>query len=319
MYDVMIIGGGFAGLAAAMQLGRARRSVLVVDTDEPRNRFSPAVHGFPGQDGRAPWEVRRDLRAELESYATVEHLAARATDASARGEGGFEVHLESANGQTRERARRLILASGVDDELPGIAGLAERWGRTVLHCPYCHGFEVGDRKLGVLATSELSMHHALLLPDWSDDVTLFVNDVFTPDAAQRRSLAARGVRVEARKVAALLGDPPALEAIRLADGEVVPLDALFVATRARLASHLAARLGCEIEDAPQGETVRTDATKETTVQGVFAAGDAARSPHNATFAAADGAMAGLAAHRSLVTEASEAPPPSGNGSPLSRG
>jgi thioredoxin reductase len=304
MYDVMIIGGGFAGLAAAMQLGRARRSVLVVDTDEPRNRYSPAVHGFPGQDGRAPFEVRRDLRAELEPYRTVEFLAARAVDARACDGDAFELSLESPTDTTRERARRLILATGVADELPRIPGLAERWGRTVLHCPYCHGFEVGDRRLGVLATSELSLHHALLLGDWSDDVTLFTNDAFAPDAAQRAALAARGTRVETRKVIELVGgEPPSLEGVRLADGEVVPLDAIFVASRTRLTSRIAERLGCELEDGPQGEIVRTDATKETTVKGVFAAGDAARSPHNALFAAADGAMAGVAAHRSLVMAA----------------
>jgi thioredoxin reductase len=304
MYDVMIIGGGFAGLAAAMQLGRARRSVLVVDTDEPRNRYSPAVHGFPGKDGRAPFEVRRELRAELEPYRTVEFLAARGVDARACDGEAFEVALESASGTTHERGRRLILATGVADELPHIPGLAERWGRTVLHCPYCHGYEVGDRRLGVLATSEISMHHALLLGDWSGDVTFFLNDAFTPDAAQRAALAARGTHVEKRKVVELVGaGPHSLEGVRLGDGEVVPLDAIFVASHPRLASRLAERLGCAIDDGPQGEIIRTDATKETTVKGVFAAGDAARSPHNALFAASDGAMAGVAAHRSLVMAA----------------
>lgn len=303
MYDVMIIGGGFAGLAAAMQLGRARRSVLVVDTDQPRNRYSPAVHGFPGQDGRTPWEVRRDLRTELETYHTVEFRGARASDARGCGDDTFEVRLESADGASRERARRLILATGVSDELPKIPGLAERWGRTVLHCPYCHGFEVGDRRLGVFATNELSMHHALLLGDWSADVTLFTDDAFSPDAAQRAALEARGVRLETRRVLELVGDAsPALDGVRVDGGEVVPLDAIFVASRTHLASPLAERLGCELEATLQGEMIRTDATKATSVRGVFAAGDAARSQHNATFAAADGAMAGVAAHRSLVLE-----------------
>jgi thioredoxin reductase len=201
------------------------------------------------------------------------------------------------------QARRLVLATGVVDELPDLPGLRDRWGRSVLHCPYCHGYEVSDQRLGVLATGESNMHQALLLPDWSGDVTLFTNGTFEPDAAQRAALAARGARVEARRVVELLGEGTDLEGIRVAgDGgdAVIALDALFTASRTRMASPLAEQLGCAFDDGPFGPVVHTDVSKETTVRGVYAAGDMARAPHTVTWAAADGVTAGIAVHRSLA-------------------
>jgi thioredoxin reductase len=198
------------------------------------------------------------------------------------------------------RARRIVLATGVVDELPAIPGLWERWGATVLHCPYCHGYEVADGRLGVLATGERSLHLALLLPDWSADVTLFTNGAVALDVAQREALSARGVRVDERAVEALVGDTPALTGIRLQRGVVVPLDALFTGFRTRIASPLAEQLGCMFDDGPVGQIIRTDERMETSVPGVFAAGDVARAFANATLAAADGVMAGTAAHQSLA-------------------
>src|SRR5688572_15196043 len=168
LHDVIVVGGSFAGLSAAMQLGRARRRVLVVDAGRPRNRFAHSSHGFLGQDGRSPAEILETFRQQVLAYPTVELRQDEASDARDAGDGGFVVELGSGGSV---RARRLVLATGVVDELPAVPGLAERWGVTVLHCPYCHGYEVADTRLGVLATGEGSMHHALLLPDWSADVT----------------------------------------------------------------------------------------------------------------------------------------------------
>ena len=295
--DVIIAGGSFAGLSAAMQLARARRRVLVVDTGLPRNRFAVASHGFLGQDGQAPEAILETARAQLLAYPTAELRWEEAEVAALRDDGTFEVALASG---TSERARRLVLATGVVDELPEVPGLRERWGRSVLHCPYCHGYEVAGRRLGMLGAGEASMHLALLLPDWSGDVTLFTNGTFEPTAEHRARLAARGVRVEPRAVAEIVGEGEALAGVRLDDGEVVALDALFTASRMRLASPLAEQLGCAVDDGPMGPVVTTDARKETTVQGVYCAGDAARSPHSATWAAADGATAGISAHQSLA-------------------
>jgi thioredoxin reductase len=295
-YEAVVVGGSWAGLSAAMQLARARRRVLVVDAGRPRNRFAAASHGFLGQDGRAPAAILDTARAQVLAYPTAEFRADEAVGAREDGD-GFALALASG---ASIRTRRLVLATGVVDELPDVPGLRERWGVTVLHCPYCHGYEVADRRLGVLATSALNVHQALLLPDWSADVTLFTNGAFEPEEAQRAALEARGVRVERRPIAALVGDAPALAGVRLRDGATCGLDALFVGSRTALASPLAAQLGCAVDDGPFGPVLRTDAAKATSVPGVFAAGDAARVPHNASFAVGDGAMAGISAHRSLV-------------------
>jgi thioredoxin reductase len=295
-YDAAVIGGSWAGLSAAMQLARARRRVLVVDAGRPRNRFAHASHGFLGQDGRTPSAILETARAQVLAYPTAEFRQDEATRAETC-DGGFQVAL--ASGATA-RARRLVLATGVVDELPDIPGLRERWGASVLHCPYCHGYEVAGGRLGVLAVGERSLHHALLLPDWSPQVTLFTNGTFEPSADQREALAARGVRVEPRSLAAVVGDGPALTGVRLDDGELVALDALFTASRTRMASALPEQLGCEFDEGPFGPVIRTDARKETTVPGVYAAGDAARAAHNATWASADGVTAGMSAHQSVA-------------------
>lgn len=295
-YDVVVVGGSFAGLAAAMQLARARRRVLVVDSGRPRNRFAHASHGFLGQDGRAPADILATGRAEVLAYPTTAFLADEATHARAASD-GFELHLASGSVVA---ARRLILATGVADDLPDIPGLRERWGVSVLHCPYCHGYEVADRRFGVLARGETAVHQALLVTDWSADVTLFTHGVAQPDAEQRAVLAARGVRIDERPVSALVGEGTELSAARVEDGTTVPIDALFTQVRTRMASPLAEQLGCEIEDGPFGPMIRTDARKLTTVPGVFAAGDTTRVPPNATLAAAEGVMAGFGAHQSLV-------------------
>jgi thioredoxin reductase len=292
----VVVGGSFAGMAAAMQLARARRRVLVVDAGRPRNRFAAASHGFLGQDGRAPADIIATARAEILAYPTVAFRAGEATHARAEGD-GFELTL--ASGSTIA-ARRLILATGVVDDLPDVPGLRERWGVSVLHCPYCHGYEVADRPFGVLAVGDNAVHQALLVTEWSADVTLFTNGVVRPDAEQRAALAARGVRVEEHPVAALLGEGMELSGGRMEDGEVIGIGALFIQLRTRMASPLAEQLGCEMEEGPFGPMIRTDARKQTTVPGVFAAGDTTRVPPNATLAAAEGVFAGFGAHQSLV-------------------
>lgn len=296
-YDVIVVGGSFAGLSAAMQLARARRRVLVIDAGRPRNRFTHASHGFMGQDGRTPAQIVETATAQVLAYPTAELRRDEAVEARPA-ERGFEVGLASGG---RVNASRLVLATGVVDELPDLPGLRERWGKSVLHCPYCHGFEVAGRRLGVLANSDANVHQALLLPDWSDDVTLFTNGTFEPTDAHRESLARRGVRLEARRVTALAGDGEALLGVRLAGSDdVVRVDALFTSSRTRMASPLAEQLGCAFDDGQFGPYIRTTDRRETTVPGVFAAGDAARASHNATWASSDGVTAGIAAHQSLA-------------------
>jgi thioredoxin reductase len=228
-------------------------------------------------------------RSQLLSYGTVSFTEGLATHAAKTGE---EFAVTVANG-TVHTASRLILATGVRDDLAPIPGLQERWGVSVLHCFYCHGYEVAGRRLAVLATSDRALQTAILLPDWSEHVTLFTNDALSLSPEQLAELRTRGVSVEARPVVALIGDLPGLSGLRLDDGRIIPVDAIFTNPRTRMASSLAEQLGCEFDEGPSGAFIRTGADKQTTVSGVYAAGDAARSGHNASWAAADGVTAGI--------------------------
>ncbi|PAU76110.1 NAD(P)/FAD-dependent oxidoreductase [Halomonas salipaludis] len=292
--DAVIIGGSYAGMAAGLQLARARRQVLVVDAGEPRNRFAAHSHGFLSQDGTPPAEIAADARGQLMEYPTVEWRSGRVTSITGEAE-DFTVGL--ADGGTFQ-ARRIILAAGVTDELPDIPGVAEQWGTRVFHCPYCHGYELGQAAIGVLASSELAMHHALMLPDWGT-TTLFLNAAFEPTADQLAQLDVRGTRIERGLVSRLqAGRGEGVEVV-LSDGRQVPLAGLFVAPRLRL-SPLVAEVGCELEETPMGNLVKTDAMQATSIPGIFACGDIARAAGSVTFAVADGAMAGLSVHRSLM-------------------
>lgn len=295
-HEVIVIGGSFAGLSAAMQLARARRRVLVIDAGRPRNRFAAHAHGFFGQDGKPPAQIVEEAAAQLAAYPTVRRIAGDARTAERDADGRFHVTLADGS---RASADRLILATGIRDELPALPGLAERWGVSVLHCPYCHGYEVSGRRLGVLATHPLSVHQAILIPDWGP-TTWFTQGVVEANHEEAALLDARGVRIERSPVVEILGDAPRIESLRLADGQVVPVDALFVGARTAMASDLAQQLGCAFDDGPLGPVVRVDAGKATSVAGVFAAGDASTPMSNATFASASGVMAGVAAHRSLI-------------------
>lgn len=295
LHDAIIIGGSFAGLSAAIYLARARRSVRVIDAGAPRNRFAAASHGFFGQDGADPRAMIAAARTQLENYPSARVVRGEATEAETAPE-GFAVTL--CDGE-RLRARRLVLAFGVSDVLPDVPGLRERWGVSVLHCPYCHGFEFAERRLGVLYKTAMSVHQAALIAEWGP-TTLFLDGNEAPDEAELAALKQRGVAVEPARLAALEGAGQALSHIILADGRRTPLEALYLAPGVRLNSPIAERLGCALDDSPFGPIIRTDAAKQTTVSGVYAAGDAARVPHNAMWAAADGVTAGVSAHRSLV-------------------
>jgi thioredoxin reductase len=289
--DVAIVGGSYAGLSAALQLARARRSIVVIDAGLRRNRFAESSHGFLSRDGEAPAAIAESGRQQLLAYPNVRFVEGTAETAGREG-ADFSVSLPDE----KIAARRLILATGVVDELPPIPGLEERWGRSVYHCPYCHGYELGQGRIGVLATGEHSFHQAMMLPDWGP-TTLFVNDAFEPDAAQAAMLAARSVEIAREGVVAVDGPKPT---VILAGGRKVPLDGLFVAPRTRMASELSAALGCAFDEGPLGPYIQTDATKATSVAGVFACGDAARAAGSVSHAVGDGVTAAVAAHRSLI-------------------
>ena len=294
-HDAIIIGGSFAGLSAALYIARARRSVCVVDTGLPRNRFARHSHGFLGNDGSAPQAMLATARSQVAAYPTVTFVDGEAATAT-KVRDGFAVTLTS--GDVLEGVR-LVLAFGISDELPEIPGLPARWGASVLHCPYCHGYEFSGQRLGVLHASPKSIQQAKLVSEWGP-TTLYLNGGPEPDDASLAELTKRRVTIERTPVKALHGKGLRLSSIELGDGRLVAADALYVGPRTRLNSEIAQQLGCELDDAQPGPIVRTDADKMTTVAGVYAAGDITRGAHTVTFAAADGVMAGLAVHRSLV-------------------
>ena len=293
--DAIVVGGSYAGLSAAMQLARARRTVLVVDSGRPRNRFAAVGHGFFAQDGKPPFEILRSASEQLTVYPTVRIVHGEVATVENAGD-GFSVVL--ADG-AQAHAARLVLATGMRDELPPISGMEERWGRSVLQCPYCHGYEVADHPLGVIANHPMSGHQALLIPDWGP-TTYFTQGTFEPSPEEAAQLAVRRVRIERVPVVELLGPTPALEAVRLADERVLPMHAVFTAPVSHMASPLAEALGCAFDQGPLGAFIRTDDWKRTTVEGVYAAGDAASPFQNASLAAASGVMAGVGAHQSLA-------------------
>jgi thioredoxin reductase len=290
-HDVIVIGGSYAGMAAALQLLRARRKVLVIDAGVRRNRFASASHGFLGQDGADPAQIARAAREQLMAYPTLTWVECTATGAERRPD-DFAVTTSDGG---RHEGRRLILATGVSDTLPPVAGLSERWGKSVFHCPYCHGYELDRGRIGVIATGPVALHQAILLTEWGD-VTLLLNRAFEPGAQEREQLVARGVKIEANRIARIEGHAD----VRLEDGRMMHFAGLFTATRNAPSTPLWEALGCEMKATPFGTQILTDATKQTTVPGVFACGDAAQVPHSVSLAVGDGAMTGMHVHRSLV-------------------
>ncbi|GAA1823167.1 NAD(P)/FAD-dependent oxidoreductase [Agromyces salentinus] len=308
-WDVIIAGGGSAGLSAALMLGRSRRRVLVVDEGRPRNRFAGHMHGVIGRDHTSPLDLLADARAELGRYDGVELREGRIAAASViedpepdaaadRADRGIEIVLGDG---TRHLARRLLVASGVRDELPAIAGLAEQWGRSAFICPYCDGWEHRDERIGVLATSAMNVHQAQLMRQLSPDVTFFGHGIELP-GADRAGLAARGIRVEERAVVEVLADAEGrLTGIRLEDGTEVAIDALFVGPRQVPNDDLLRALGAERAVHPMGgEFVAVDPMGRTSVPGVWGAGNVTDPRSSVPFAMSAGNAAGAAINADLV-------------------
>ncbi|MFI1698942.1 NAD(P)/FAD-dependent oxidoreductase [Streptomyces bobili] len=295
-YEVIVIGGGAAGLSAGLVLGRSRRRTLVVDAGEPRNAPAAHMQGYLSRDGMSPAEFLATGREEIARYG-VELVRDRAVDATR--DDGFTVTL--AGGRT-VRARQLVVATGLKDELPPVEGLAERFGRDVLHCPYCHGWEVRDQAFGVLATSPMSVHQALIVTQWSKDVTLFLHTVTEAElsAEDLRRLAAAGVRVVPGEVAGLVVEDDRLTGVRLGDGSVHAREALFVAPRAVPRTDLLARLGAEMTETPFGVYPVVDGRGLTTVPGLWAAGNASGFAEQVINSASRGYRAGAAINGELL-------------------
>ena len=295
--DVAVLGGGPAGLSGALTLARSRRSVVVIDAGEPRNGPAAAVHGFFTRDGTPPGELLSAGRAEVEAYG-ARLVDDRVVGVVAEGPDAFVLTL--ANGDTVS-ARRLLVATGLVDELPDVPGVRELWGDQVIHCPYCHGWEVRDQAIGVLASGPMATHQALLFSQLSDDVVLFPH-THPPSAEQRAELAARRVEVIDAEVAALEIDDGRLTGVRLANGEVVARQVVTVAPRFVARSELLDSLGVDVveQDTGIGTRVDADPTGRTNVPGVWVAGNVADLSAQVVVAAAAGMSAGAQINADLV-------------------
>jgi thioredoxin reductase len=299
-WDCIVVGAGAAGLSAALVLGRARRRTLVVDAGAQSNRVAHGIGGLLGQDGRPPAAFYAAGRDELEAYPTVELRSGEVVGGERR-DGGFVLELA---GGGREVARRVLLATGMEYRFPALRGVEERWGRSVFHCPFCHGWEVRDGTLGVLDRGAAGARRALLLRFWSDDVTLFADGPAELDGDDDERLRTAGIAVDERRVAGLRGPAGALTAVVFADGGERLCDGLLVPVTLHQRSALAERLGAASAEPGHvvADAVEVDASFATDVPGLFAAGDlSVQMPSVATAVAAGSSAAAMVVH-DLMTE-----------------
>ncbi|TRY19453.1 NAD(P)/FAD-dependent oxidoreductase [Tessaracoccus rhinocerotis] len=299
LVDVLVVGGGAAGLGAALTLARARRSVVVVDAGQPRNAPAEGVHGLLGLEGTNPLELLARGRDEVRGYGgtILEGEVVRAdTDPL-----GFMVEL--ADGR-QLRARQLLVATGLSDQLPDLPGVRERWGHDVLHCPYCHGWEVRDRRIGVIATGPMSVHQTLLFRQWSDNLRLFSRGVEISDEDRNR-FRARGVEVVEGEVEGLEVAEDSLQAVRMADGRRFEVDAAVVASRMVANLGPFAALGLKTVEHAMGSFIEADELGCTSVAGVWVAGNATDLSAQVGAAAAQGTRVAAQINFHLVNEETE--------------
>lgn len=300
--DVVVVGGGAAGLAAALVLTRARRRVAVVDAGSPRNAPAAHMHGYLGSDGLPPGDLLATGRAEVAGYGghlisgTVTGVVAHSVAAGRTGDHPrFDVRLEDGRSL---RTRRLLVTTGLRDEIPDIPGVRERWGRDLLHCPYCHGHEVRDQPLGVLGAAPEAVVHAQLVRQWSPDVVFFTNGTALT-ADQRRRLVARAIEIVDGPVARLVVEDDRLTGVELDTGLIVPRAAIFVRPVFVPNDGLLMALGCATHD---NGWIAADSTGATSVPGVWVAGNAANPRAQVSTAAGEGSAAAISINADLIDE-----------------
>lgn len=297
MQDVIIIGGGAAGLNAALVLGRSRRSVTVIDAGQPRNAPAHAAHGFLTRDGVAPLELTRLGRADLAPYDA--HVEEGTVVRVEQIDGGFQVTLDSGAVRT---SRRLLITTGLVDELPDIPGLAQHWGKNLAHCPYCHGWEIKDQAIGVIGSSDFAVHQTLLFRQWSPTITLFLNTAPQPSPTERAQLDARSIKLIEGPVARIHSDGDAVSSVELADGSIHPVQALTTQPRFVARAGYVDGLGLVSTTTPFGVSIESDGTGLTSVPGVWAAGNVTDLSATVLAAAQGGAAAAVAINMDLMAE-----------------
>ncbi|MFC7789928.1 FAD-dependent oxidoreductase [Microbacterium sp. MAHUQ-60] len=294
--EVAVVGGSYAGLAAAIILARSRRDVVVIDEGQPRNAPADGAHNVLGHEGIAPRELLEKGRAEAESYG-VRILTGRATGLS----GALDAFtVQMGDDGRRVRARRVILATGLVDDLPDIPGVREGWGKTVLHCPFCHGWEVRGQRIAVLIRDEVALHQATLFRQLSEHVTVFLHEAAEPTEEQAAILAAAEVPVVRARVEKLVMEGTDVRAVQLDGGESVEIDAVVVAPRFHARTELYESIGGTAEQTPFGTRIPADSRGETAVPGVWAAGNAGQPMAMVISSSASGVTTGSAVHGDLL-------------------
>lgn len=294
-YDVLIIGGGPAGMTSAMTLARGRRQVLICDDDRPRNAPAKLMQNFPSRDGTPPAEFLRIVRKDLEKYETLQSVKDSVLQVE-RTYSGFKARLKSG---ADVESRKLILAVGVKDELPNISGITELWGKSVFHCPYCHGYEHKDEPLGLLVTEEKVYHAIPLILGISKNLVIFTDRKFNLTDEQKDLIKKNNIPLFDEKIISLKHNGEKLTGIELEDGSVIPRSVLFLRPAMRPKSDIGEKLGCQLNEFG---LYQVDSTGRSTEKGIFVAGDLNDIRQSVVIASASGAMTAIAVNLELLTE-----------------
>jgi thioredoxin reductase len=295
-FDVIIIGGSYSGLSAAMSLGRALRNVLVIDSGKPCNRQTPHSHNFLTRDGQTPAELSALAKKEVAEYKTITFYEGLAVS-GAKTDAGFEIHTQAGD---RFTAKKLVFASGIRDIMPDIEGFAECWGITAIHCPYCHGYEVKHEPTGILANGDGAFEYAKLISNWTKNLTVFTNGASTLTEEQAARIRSHHINIVETAIDRFEHDKGYLRRIIFKDGSDFPLKAVYARPQYEQHSDIPAALGCELTE--QG-LLKIDAMQRTTIPGVYACGDNASGMRSVANAVAMGSLAGVALSREMIDEA----------------
>jgi thioredoxin reductase len=294
-FEVIIIGGSYAGLSAAMSLGRALRKVLVIDSGQPCNRQTPHSHNFLTQDGQEPGAIAAIALAQLANYNTVQFQQGVVTNAS-ESKRGFKVETQA---EEVFYAKKLIFATGLKDQMPDIPGFTECWGISVIHCPYCHGYEVRHQETGIIANGDAAFHYAQLINNWTKNLTIFTNGSSTLNEEQQTKLKAHQIKLVTTPIERLVHTDGKIEKVVFTDGSEMPLRAIY--SRAAFVQHstIPQALGCELTD--QG-LIKVDSFQKTNITGVFACGDNSNPMRSVAISVASGSATGAFVNHELIRE-----------------
>ncbi len=294
-FDVIIVGGSYSGLAAGMALGRALRQVLIIDSGKPSNRQTPYSHNFITQDGKTPNEIALLARQQVERYETVSFFNGLAIN-GVKTENGFEIL--SASGETFS-AKKLIFTTGIKDIMPDIGGYAECWGISVLHCPYCHGYEVRNEKTGIMGNGEYGFEFSKLISNWTKDLTLYTNGKSTLTEDQTDKLKSHNIQISETEIEKLEHTNGYIQNIIFKDGTKSPVKALYVHSPFEQHCTIPEKLGCELTD--EGY-IKTNSLQKTNIHGVFASGDSTTRIRTVANAVAMGTTTGMMVNKELIEE-----------------